>query len=350
MRRALRDRSISISLLAVAAACGGSDAGGSDHAFERIACPDQAPDPLADRLCAEAADPEAATEDIFIACDIETACFAPEDPSEPPPDSVIVMAYNMERGFYLDQQLALFADGTIPTPDVLLISEADRGCSRTDGRNVTRELAEALEMDYAFATEFIELPRNTTEPVDQIDAICEHGNAVLSRFPIGNVEAIRHTENESWRDVEDQPRLGGRVAVKADIQVGSRYLHVYALHFESGLLEDDYREAQAIELIEHAAELPFSVVIGGDTNAVTYHLSVGEDTTDRTVRAFLDRDYIDTHQGLAPEERPTTPAGGGAVIDLLFTRDDSASAPGLCPVDTCATLSDHVPVWATVEL
>lgn len=348
MRRALRVRSLSLGLAALPACAGPTDSGGSSHAFERVDCPEQAPDPLTERLCSEAADPQGAPDPVFIDCAIETACFAPE-PDEAPGE-LVVMTYNMERGLFLDDQIAMFESGTLPTPDVLLISEADRGCSRTDGRNVTRELAQALGMDYAFATEFVELPRQTSEPVNQIEATCEHGNAVLSRFPIGNVEQIRHGMNKSWFDVEDQPRLGGRVAIKADIEVGDRYLHVYSLHFESGLLEDDYREAQAIELIEHASELPFGVVIAGDANSISYHLSLGEDTNDRTVRAFLDRGYLDAHQTLPDADRPTTPNGGGAVIDLIFTSDDIADDPGVCPLDTCATLSDHVPVWATVEL
>ena len=41
-----------------------------------------------------------------------------------------------------------------------MFSEADRGCSRTNYRNVTRELAKALGMNYVYGVEYIELPRN----------------------------------------------------------------------------------------------------------------------------------------------------------------------------------------------
>ena len=79
-----------------------------------------------------------------------------------------------------------------------------------------------------------------------IEATCEHGNAVLSRYPLGNVELIRHaTNSDVWVGSSEQPRLGGRVAVKADVWVGDRILHVYSLHFESGGDADALREAQA---------------------------------------------------------------------------------------------------------
>ncbi|MDG2304221.1 MAG: hypothetical protein P8R42_06115 [Candidatus Binatia bacterium] len=44
-----------------------------------------------------------------------------------------------------------------PISDILLLSETDRGCERTDFRNVTHDFAEALGYYYVLATEFIEL-------------------------------------------------------------------------------------------------------------------------------------------------------------------------------------------------
>ena len=41
--------------------------------------------------------------------------------------------------------------------DVIVLNEADWGVKRTDYRNVTRELAAALQMNYAFGVEFVEV-------------------------------------------------------------------------------------------------------------------------------------------------------------------------------------------------
>ena len=64
-------------------------------------------------------------------------------------------------------------------------------------RQATRELAAALQMHYVFATEFIELPRPGGAG-GTIDVTCEHGNAILSRWPLGNVGWKFHDENIIW--------------------------------------------------------------------------------------------------------------------------------------------------------
>ena len=109
-----------------------------------------------------------------------------------PIDEIVLCAYNVEHGLRMDDQLsAFFGDGGVPTPDVLLISEADRGCTRSGNRNVARDYARALDMYYVYGVEFIELPR-FWGPGGGVRHRCEHGNAIVSRFPLGNVELIRH--------------------------------------------------------------------------------------------------------------------------------------------------------------
>jgi endonuclease/exonuclease/phosphatase family metal-dependent hydrolase len=275
---------------------------------------------------------------------VETACYAPSVP--PAKDELVVVAYNIERGLKLDQILAGFASGQLPDADVVLISETDRGCSRTDGRDVTRELAQALAMNYVFAVEFVELPR-VGGPGGTIEAPCEHGNAVLSKYPLGNVQALRHAMAKEWYG-GDEPRLGGRISVGADVLVGDRVLHAWSLHFESDISET-YRAPQAAELADVAAmgASTGAVVVGGDTNAGTYVVDIGLGTMNNpTVKAFTDRGYLDAHRSLPALQRPTRDP---LVLDLIFTLGDIASAPGICPLSSCP-FSDHAPVWATVAL
>jgi endonuclease/exonuclease/phosphatase family metal-dependent hydrolase len=87
--------------------------------------------------------------------------------------------------------------------DLFILNEVDYGVTRTDYRNVARELAEALNMNYAYAVEFLELdPLNLgLEKVNMDDKAAQadiqksfepdksrylglHGTAVLSRYPI----------------------------------------------------------------------------------------------------------------------------------------------------------------------
>jgi len=289
-------------------------------------------------LCPDAEDPSAASDVQFIECAIEgenerTATVA---------DVLTVMSWNIERGQLLDAQLEVFRDGALPTPDVLLLSEADRGCPRSGDRNVTRVLAEALQMNWAYAVEFVELPvRDRAEP-------CEHGNAVLSRYPLANVSQLRHRANRSWRDASDEPRLGGRIAVAADVVVGARVLHVVSVHYESEISALDIQIAQAEETADHAAAQPFGVLVGGDTNAPYYTFDLVNDTTeDQTIGAFFERGFTDTHASLPADARATR---GPLVLDVQLARDVSVEQPEVCPAAVCDPVSDHRAVWADLQL
>jgi endonuclease/exonuclease/phosphatase family metal-dependent hydrolase len=305
------------------------------------------PDPKRDRLCRRPArDP------VRIDCAIEGASFAS---NAEPKDEIVVLAYNLERGLKVDEQLqALQSDPEIPPPDIVLVSEADRGCTRTDSRNVTREWAEALSMNYVYGAEFIELPRFWGPGGGAIWTRCEHGNAILSRYPLGNVRLIRHAKNFSWYSWWQrllhvgEPRLGGRVAVAADVKVGDRYLHLYSLHLESRG-SDEYRPAQAAEVAEDALRQPFDSIIGGDLNSAAYLDDLRNETTkDVVTQALLQRGFTDAHAGLEAEDRITTQSG--VVIDLIFGRDVSFLDAGIGDRNKWGELSDHLPVWARVRL
>ena len=311
-----------------------------------------APDVMAERLCADAAlRPDEQSDPVYIACELEGGSFAPE--SLETPESVRVMVWNMERGQQIDEQLTWFSQ--LPAedqPDILLLSEVDRGCSRSGSRDITRELAAALQMHYVFATEFIELPRPGGAG-GTIDVTCEHGNAILSRWPLGNVGWKFHDENIIWytppeeRGTEGEPRLGGRVLLWADTQIGDRYLHLVTLHYESNPQYRETQIAQARETAELALLSPHRAIVGGDTNASLYWLDILQGTTeDLTIAEFLTRGFVDAHTTFTGS-RATR---GGLVLDLLLGDGPWFSEPRICPVEECGELSDHLPLWATVQL
>lgn len=339
---------------------GGSSTGGGgtggfppDYTFERFTGSSAEPDVTSDRLCPDAAAPDEAADKVFIDCELEGAAFAPASPAAK--DELLVMAYNFERGLDLDRQVdALLNEPALPLPDVILASELDRGCSRTGSRNTPREIAQQLGMDYVFAVEFLELPRDAGGG-GAIEATCEHGNAIFSRYPLGNVGQLRHTLNKSWymtpeerESMDGEPRLGGRILVYGDVLVGNKVLHVSALHYESSPADNEFTVAQAVETAELGLTWPFQVVHGGDTNAPYYFLDLMSGTKgDLVTQAFFERGYIDAHSPLERADRGTR---GGLVIDLLFGNGEFFDNPQVCPKETCEELSDHLPVWATVQL
>ena len=340
----------------VVAACGSEtsdpDDVGDGGLGERVVTADQImacptgppPDVSSDRLCVGGDDPEAVLDKIQIECSVETGCFAPADVAAK--DSILVMAYNVERGLKIDLQLDAWRnDPRLPVPDVLLISEVDRGCTRTDYRDVIREYASALEMDFVYGVEFVELPRGAGSSVE---TPCEHGNAILSRYPIANPGSIRHATNKSWYDDEGEPRLGGRIAIAADIVVADRNVHVVSVHFESSISEDT-REGQAVELAEYGKSVGGKVVIGGDMNSGFYRADLlGGTTMDQTVSSWLARGYFDAHAALPVESRRTHE--NTMILDIIVTNGEFFSDSAVALPEVWEGLSDHAPVWTTIDL
>jgi endonuclease/exonuclease/phosphatase family metal-dependent hydrolase len=281
-------------------------------------------------------------------CALEGGSFAPEGLVAG--NDVVVLAYNVERGTKWREQLTVLAeDPGVPSPDVVLLSEADRGCGRSGTANVALEYARALRMNYAYGVEFVELPR-CIGPDGRIDAPCEHGNAILSRFPIGNVRLMRHARNRSWNSWWQrlirigEPRLGGRMALAADIDLGDRLLRVYSVHFESKG-GDQYRPAQAAEVAEDGLAFDGGIVIGGDMNFGSYREQLeGGGTEDPGAQALAERGYSDAHASLSVEQRITTRSGH--IVDCIFVRGLSVIQCGVGARERWGELSDHLPVWA----
>jgi len=313
-------------------------------------------------MCAESANPGAVAEKRLIQCGLEYGVFAPERMGcDAPYMDVRITAYNLERGFEMDRQIVLFRKHEMfRDTDILLLSEVDRGCARTQYRNVARDMAKALGMNYVYGVEFVELPHSTAPDADETGEQCEHGNAVLSRWPIVNAGEIRHQVSADWyiapgpQRAGQEPRLGGRMAVMADIDVNGFPLRVYAVHFDSGLQDDLNRKAQAGELVAHAAGAFGPVVMGGDMNTLQYlvDLSSGTNERDPTAPVFLSAGYTDAHAGMRAAKRGTTRVEYGmrAVLDLIFVKGAAVVDRGICPAKICDPLSDHLPIWAVLRL
>ncbi len=304
-------------------------------------------DPVRTRLCAPFEDPRT-DERHDIDCRLEGLVA---DSIPPPTDALTVMTYNMERNIRNDAQVEAFETGLLPMPDIILASEVDRGCGRSDKINGGLAFAEALGLNYAFGVEFVELVGPET------DTPCEHGQAIFSRYPLGNVNLFRHepTGNDEWDRVE-QPRVGTRVDLEADVLVGNRCVHVVSVHYDDALEEEPARVNQAMATaargLSHEGE---DLVIGGDMNTAFYFADLSPAAAQApAARAFWDAGYVDTHASL--DERETVPfeVGGivvSAVVDLLWVLDETriSNAQG-CTREDCGELSDHLPQWFTYTL
>jgi endonuclease/exonuclease/phosphatase family metal-dependent hydrolase len=175
-----------------------------------------------------------------------------------------VIAFNIERGIHWPDVVKYIEQERARVPaTVVLLSECDRNHSRSHDVFVADEMARALKLNLIFVTEYIEY--NDQTPENQGD----HGNAILSPFPLTDVRVIRHTSIFSWQKwgwLQGQPRFGERVTVGATAHLpGGKLVRFYATHLES----DGETIGKWIQLHEIIADLQPSdppAVIGGDLN------------------------------------------------------------------------------------
>ena len=180
------------------------------------------------------------------------------------PGALGTLVFNMERGVYLEE-LGDFLE-TCPEVrpfDIILAKELDDGCLRSGGKDTTLELAKRLGMNAVFGLEFIEL-------VNGGDPKGFHGNAIFSRWPIRRARAVRLPEQYNWY-FDRQRRIGGRLAVLAELDVAGRPVGVGTIHLENRT-HGPGRQVQ-LEAVLAAAEAMFPgmpVLLGGDLNTNTF--------------------------------------------------------------------------------
>ncbi len=196
--------------------------------------------------------------------------------------------------------------------DVIVLNEADWGLKRTDYRYVARELASALQMNYAFGVEFVEVDPLTlgTETlegetsadkeemiqnlaVDKSRTLGLHGTAILSRFPLRNVRLVPFVnQGHDWYADEKKSvsvlekgkrkgagtvlgekilrevRRGGRMMLVADIEernIPGGRMTLVATHLEDKAKPSE-RLKQLEEVLAQVQPAAHPVVIAGDMN------------------------------------------------------------------------------------
>lgn len=192
----------------------------------------------------------------------ETGSFAP--PPRTAAEELGALMFNMERGVHLAEIQEFLRDCPEVQPfDLILANELDDGCARSGNRNTARALAERFGLNYAWGLEFIELANDEDEKGF-------HGNAVFSRWPIRRAGVIRLPEQYNWY-FDRQRRIGGRLAVFAQLEVGGRPLGAVSIHLENrthGRGRGAQMEA-VLKAVER--ELPgMPVILGGDLNTNTF--------------------------------------------------------------------------------
>jgi endonuclease/exonuclease/phosphatase family metal-dependent hydrolase len=217
---------------------------------------------------------------------------------------------------------------TLRAADVWILNEVDWGVKRTGYREIVRELAETLDMNWAYGVEFLEvdakqLGTETFEKVEDESARLQlleefkvdkdrlralHGNAVLSRYPIRSARLVPFTVGYNWfaesriRSLEKgkrkaaivigeellrEVRRGQRTTLLVELDVPAVPGHVVTVastHLENRA-KPNVRRHQMTELLKEIHAVSTPVIVAGDLN------TTGGDGTPTSVERMLYKRY-----------------------------------------------------------
>ncbi|HKS26362.1 MAG TPA: endonuclease/exonuclease/phosphatase family protein [Pyrinomonadaceae bacterium] len=183
-------------------------------------------------------------------------------------------AWNIERGTRLESIIEVLTEHpSIRESDLLLLTELDYGMARSRNRFVAREIAEALQMNYAFAPCYLSLVKGSgleySTAGDNTQAL--HGNALFSRYPIRGAHQLALPNGKDKMRGKEK-RLGAQRAVIADVLHPLGEFRAVSLHLDAHSTQR-HRHLQMKLLLEHLETLSpqLPVIIGGDWNTSTYN-------------------------------------------------------------------------------
>lgn len=292
-----------------------------------------------------------------------------QPPTElPKPEVLNIVAWNIERCKKVEESAALL---TRIGADVVLATEMDIGMARSAQRHTAKDLAGELGFGYIYGVEFVELGTGDSYETGLYSGIQNkhglHGNAILSRFPLISPKLIPLDDSGLWYvsapKADGQRRVGGRMALSAQIDCFFGKLSLTAVHYES---ESDpcYRELETQTLIEGLSQAydSHASIIGGDFNTAAL--------SGKSIKSCLDAPHIYEpcftifkNAGFdwrsANTGSPTTRAAPGKPVrypltrlDWLFCRgvatQEAAVYPAIC--SSGHYLSDHELIAVQVSL
>ncbi len=216
----------------------------------------------------------------------------------------------------------------LKSADVWILNEVDWGVKRTEYREVIRELGKALNMNWAYGVEFLEIDpkqlgtdtfddgetKDEQKQLQQVFTIDKdrlralHGNAVLSRYPIRSARLIPFTLGYDWykenkirplekakrkaailigEDLLREVRRGQRTTLYVDLDVPEAPGHrvtIACTHLENRT-KPKIRRQQMGELLDAVRDTTNPVIIAGDMN------TTGSDSTPTSVENMLYKRY-----------------------------------------------------------
>lgn len=185
--------------------------------------------------------------------------------------SLRAVAWNVDRGKKTDQLIAcLKTNEHLRDADILFLTETDWGMARSGNRNVTADIAAALNMHAYFAPAYLNLTAG--HGAERVrggeNRYGLHGNSVLSRYPLDNLRVVKlKNSTDKFKSVE--VRLGQQTALLADLNVGNQIMTLVCLHLDA--YSSQRQRGQQLRSVLQVLPKKNPVILAGDLNTSTYN-------------------------------------------------------------------------------
>lgn len=242
------------------------------------------------------------------------------NPPETLPSEFRILTYNLHGppdDHMEDLVDALTNDQVLKEATILGLQEVNRHHRKTGYRDVASELANSLGLYYAFAVE---------NPYQKGGG--ERGLAILSRFPMSQVEriALPHAGPGGRR----------RIALGTTVHLGPNRLRVYSIHLESRIANRKHADQLTTVLTDANRYPELPTVILGDFNTVYFR-------TEQTFDLLKASDFqTKLYEGSSFRKVLLL----RKKLDWIWTRNLEILESG---VQEQIEASDHRPVWALLR-
>jgi endonuclease/exonuclease/phosphatase family metal-dependent hydrolase len=241
--------------------------------------------------------------------------------------SLRIATYNVHMETAEGIRAAIARNPRLNQADVIMLQEIEAHDSEDSPR--AAQVARDLDMHWAYA------------PGYGLSEGGSHGVAILSRFPLADLEVI---ELPYYHVVVNSAR---RVALAATIALGERNVRIYSVHLDNRI-NPSRRRQQLAPVFAAADRFRGPAIIAGDLNTSPFCWGGGlvplpcgqqDDAVESQARG---------HGFATPlAEGGPTSKWMAMKLDAIYVRQLVTRASA---VEHAVRLSDHLPVWLDVEL
>lgn len=180
------------------------------------------------------------------------------------------VAWNIDRGKKTDEIIRCLQTHTqLCNADFILLTEADWGMARSGNRNVTADIAVALNMHAYFAPAYMNLTagHGAERASGGENHYGLHGNSLLSRYPLSNLRVVK-LKNSTDKFRSKEVRLGQQTVLLADLVGDDHSVTLGCVHLDA--YSSQRQRVQQLRDVLCVLPKVGSVVLGGDFNTSTY--------------------------------------------------------------------------------